>query len=112
MTVWFGGAGMSDKPGERQECAGPRETIVAAPPATSDHGLLLDIANLLATKLEPELLFDTIAHVVRQFLNIDRASIALYDSRARRVRDRRHRGPGDHPAGEGPGDPAYRQPGR
>jgi len=79
VTVRFGGAAMRDKVGERQECTISRDTIVAAPPATSDHGLLLNIANLLATKLEPELLFDTIANVVRQFLNIDRASIALYD---------------------------------
>jgi formate hydrogenlyase transcriptional activator len=47
--------------------------------AAGHHRLLLDIANLLATKLDPEVLFDTIAQVVRQFLNIDRASLALYD---------------------------------
>jgi len=58
----------------------PPETIVTSSLASGDHSLLLDIANLLSNKLEPELLFDTIAHVVRQFLNIDRASIALYDS--------------------------------
>jgi GAF domain-containing protein len=56
------------------------ETIVTSSLASGDHSLLLDIANLLSNELEPELLFDTIAHVVRQFLNIDRASIALYDS--------------------------------
>ena len=79
MTVRIAGAVMRDKAGEREECAISHEETIVASPATSDHGLLLDIANLLATKLEPELLFDTIAHVVRQFLNIDRASIALYD---------------------------------
>jgi len=41
--------------------------------------LLLEIGNLLTTKLDPELLFDTIAHVLRRFLNIDRASLALYE---------------------------------
>ena len=55
------------------------ETVVGTRVDTTDHGLLLDIANLLATKLEPEPLFEAIAHVVRQFLNIDRASLALYD---------------------------------
>jgi formate hydrogenlyase transcriptional activator len=39
----------------------------------------LEIANLLTTKLEPEVLFDTITRVLVRFLNIDRASLALYD---------------------------------
>src|ERR1700675_506833 len=43
--------------------------------------LLLDIANLLATKLDPESLFETIAHVLGRFMKIDRASLAIYDSR-------------------------------
>ncbi len=45
----------------------------------SDKHLLLEIGNLLATKLDPEVLFDTIARVLGKFLNIDRASLALYD---------------------------------
>ena len=45
----------------------------------SDEHLLLEIGNLLATKLDPEVLFDTIARVLGKFLNIDRASLALYD---------------------------------
>ncbi len=71
---------MSERSGEPPAGTTSHETIVATSPASSDHRLLLDIANLLSNKLEPELLFETIAHVVRQFLNIDRASIALYDS--------------------------------
>jgi len=35
--------------------------------------------TLLATKLEPELLFDTIAHVLRSCFDIDRASLILHD---------------------------------
>jgi len=45
----------------------------------NDAHLLLEIGNLLTTKLDPELLFDTIAHVLRRFLNLDRASLALYE---------------------------------
>ncbi len=43
------------------------------------HTVLLEIANRLATKLEPELLFDTIAHVLRSSFAIDRASLILHD---------------------------------
>jgi formate hydrogenlyase transcriptional activator len=43
------------------------------------YQLLLEIANLLTTKLEPDLLFNTIARVVGTALKIDRASLALYD---------------------------------
>jgi formate hydrogenlyase transcriptional activator len=46
----------------------------------SDEFLLLEIANLLITKLEPEVLFDTITRVLARFLGIDRASLALYDA--------------------------------
>ncbi|HTY57130.1 MAG TPA: sigma 54-interacting transcriptional regulator [Candidatus Binataceae bacterium] len=45
----------------------------------NDAHLLLEIGNLLTTKLDPETLFDTIAHVLRRFLDIDRASLALYE---------------------------------
>jgi formate hydrogenlyase transcriptional activator len=51
-------------------------------PAGMDDGrqkLLLGIANVLTTKLEPELLLETIARVLRSFVHIDRASLALYD---------------------------------
>ncbi len=41
--------------------------------------LLLEIANLLATKLNPESLFETIAEVLGRLLKIDRASLAIYD---------------------------------
>ncbi len=41
--------------------------------------LLLEIANLLTTKLEPDLLFETIAQVLRRLLNIERASMSIYD---------------------------------
>src|SRR3989442_6685565 len=70
------------QPGEQRSLAVPRDagdTPVAGTVATTDHGVLLEIANLLATKLEPELLFEAIAHVVRQLFNIDRASLAVYD---------------------------------
>jgi len=66
---------MSEQLGEQRHLAALRDDATA----TTDHGLLLDIANLLATKLEPELLFEAIAHVVRNFLNIARASLAVYD---------------------------------
>src|SRR5690349_3641461 len=46
----------------------------------ADEFLLLEIANLLITKLEPEVLFDTITRVLARFLDIDRASLALYDA--------------------------------
>jgi formate hydrogenlyase transcriptional activator len=42
--------------------------------------LLLDIANLLATKLDPESLFETIAQVLGRLMKIDRASLAIYDT--------------------------------
>jgi formate hydrogenlyase transcriptional activator len=71
---------MSDRAGEPEPGSVSSGAIVATSQASGDHRLLLDIANLLSNKLEPELLFDTIALIVRQFLNIDRASIALYDS--------------------------------
>src|SRR5581483_2560004 len=70
-----GGPAMSEQLGEQRHLAALRDDATA----TTDHGLLLDIANLLATKLEPELLFEAIAHVVRNFLNIARASLAVYD---------------------------------
>ncbi|RIL07379.1 MAG: Fis family transcriptional regulator [Proteobacteria bacterium] len=41
--------------------------------------LLLEIANVLNTNLEPELLLESIARVVRSFVHIDRATLALYD---------------------------------
>jgi formate hydrogenlyase transcriptional activator len=44
------------------------------------HELLLEIADVLTPRLDPELLFTTIAQVVRKTLNIDRASLALYDA--------------------------------
>ena len=40
---------------------------------------LLEIANLLTTKLDPELLFSTVARVLQTVLDIDRASLAIYD---------------------------------
>jgi formate hydrogenlyase transcriptional activator len=43
------------------------------------EGVLLEIANLLATKLNPESLFDTIAQVLGRLLKIDRASLAIYE---------------------------------
>jgi formate hydrogenlyase transcriptional activator len=54
----------------------------APAPATMEpgvEGVLLDIANLLATKLNPESLFETIAQVLGRLLKIDRASLAIYD---------------------------------
>lgn len=41
--------------------------------------LLLGIANVLSTKLEPDRLFGAIADVVHSFVAIDRASLALYE---------------------------------
>ena len=76
LDVSVGSGGPADPPASTS----PLGTIVTSSLPSGDHSLLLDIANLLFNKLEPELLFDTIAHVVRQFLNIDRASITLYDS--------------------------------
>lgn len=60
-------------------------TFAAAPavggaePVAGTEGLLLEIANLLATKLNPESLFETIAEVLGRLLKIDRASLAIYD---------------------------------
>ncbi len=42
--------------------------------------LLLVISNLLTTQLDPQQLFNTIAHVLRCVTPIQRASLALYDS--------------------------------
>src|SRR5271168_4859493 len=57
--------------------------MVRAPAASQTvagiEGLLLEIANLLATKLNPESLFETIAEVLGRLLKIDRASLAIYD---------------------------------
>ena len=56
---------------------------LATPRSTTDGGnrseTLLAIANLLATKLEPDVLFGTVARVLRTILPIDRASLAIYD---------------------------------
>jgi formate hydrogenlyase transcriptional activator len=41
--------------------------------------LLLEIANVLTTNLEPDRLFGAIAEVVHSFVRIDRASLALYE---------------------------------
>jgi formate hydrogenlyase transcriptional activator len=65
----IGGLGSAPRPG----AAVPATTV------TGVEGLLLDIANLLATKLNPESLFETIAQVLGRLLKIDRASLALYD---------------------------------
>ncbi|MGE0518479.1 MAG: sigma 54-interacting transcriptional regulator [Candidatus Binatia bacterium] len=43
------------------------------------HQLLLEVANLLTTKLEPDLLFETIAQVLLRLLHVERASLAIYD---------------------------------
>src|SRR5581483_10278342 len=56
------------------------ETARALPrPHLDPHAVLLEIANLLATKLDPNVLFETIAQVLRRFFNIDRASLVIYD---------------------------------
>jgi len=52
---------------------------VASQRVAGMEGLLLEIANLLATKLNPESLFETIAEVLGRSLKIDRASLAIYD---------------------------------
>jgi len=54
-------------------------TPAASQTVASVEGLLLEIANLLATKLNPESLFETIAQVLSRLLKIDRASLAIYD---------------------------------
>src|ERR1700722_5465178 len=54
-------------------------TPVAPQTVAGIEGLLLEIANLLATKLNPESLFETIAEVLGRLLKIDRASLAIYD---------------------------------
>ena len=54
-------------------------TPAASQTAAGTEGLLLEIANLLATKLNPESLFETIAGVLGRLLKIDRASLAIYD---------------------------------
>src|SRR6202023_4138756 len=51
----------------------------ASPAVAGIEGLLLEIANLLATKLNPESLFETIAEVLARLLKIDRATLAIYD---------------------------------
>src|SRR3984885_12277061 len=43
------------------------------------EGLLLEIPNIVATKLNPESLFETIAEVLGRLLKIHRASLAIYD---------------------------------
>ena len=53
--------------------------ITGAEAVAGTEGLLLEIANLLATKLNPESLFETIAEVLGRLLKIDRASLAIYD---------------------------------
>ena len=54
-------------------------TPAASQTVAGIEGLLLEIANLLATKLNPESLFETIAEVLGRLLKIDRASLAIYD---------------------------------
>src|ERR1700735_1147849 len=54
-------------------------TPVAPQTVAGIEGLLLEIANLLATKLNPESLFETIVEVLGRLLRIDRASLAIYD---------------------------------
>jgi formate hydrogenlyase transcriptional activator len=54
-------------------------TPAASQNVAGTEGLLLEIANLLATKLNPESLFETIAEVLGRLLRIDRASLAIYD---------------------------------
>jgi formate hydrogenlyase transcriptional activator len=61
------------------------EAMLEDSPSVASHtvagieGVLLEIANLLATKLNPESLFETIAEVLGRLLKIDRASLAIYD---------------------------------
>ena len=54
-------------------------SLARSKPLRDRYELLLEIANVLTTKLEPDVLFTTIARVVRTALPIDRASLALYD---------------------------------
>src|ERR1700722_13118086 len=54
-------------------------TPASSPAVAGIEGLLLEIANLLATKLNPESLFETIAEVLARLLKIDRATLAIYD---------------------------------
>ena len=54
-------------------------TPIATQTVAGIEGLLLEIANLLATKLNPESLFETIAEVLGRLLKIDRASLAIND---------------------------------
>ncbi|MGD9763979.1 MAG: sigma 54-interacting transcriptional regulator [Candidatus Binatia bacterium] len=41
--------------------------------------LLVETSNVLADRLDPETLFHTLAHLLRGFLALDRASLAIYD---------------------------------
>jgi GAF domain-containing protein len=56
-----------------------RRTPAPSQTVAGIEGLLLEIANLLATKLNPESLFETIAEVLARLLKIDRATLAIYD---------------------------------
>ena len=56
------------------------DRLPALRPANGEHyALLLEIANVLTTKLDPDQLFDSISQVLRRFVKIDRSSLALYD---------------------------------
>ena len=57
----------------------PRPATKPATDGADRSQTLLAIANLLATKLEPDVLFSTVARIVRTILPIDRASLAIYD---------------------------------
>ena len=59
--------------------APPHSTTEASAIRGDRSQTLLAIANLLTTKLEPDLLFSTVARVLRTILPIDRASLAIYD---------------------------------
>ena len=70
--------------GRKRVAEGRTSELVApvAPAVRSDdhhQRLLLDIANVLATNLQPERLFTAIAQIVRTFIGVDRASLALYE---------------------------------
>ena len=62
--------------------ATPRMRLKAGAHASGPENrqkLLLEIANVLNTNLEPELLLESIVRVVGSFIHVDRASLALYD---------------------------------
>ncbi|HUA35497.1 MAG TPA: sigma 54-interacting transcriptional regulator [Candidatus Binataceae bacterium] len=71
---------MNDNPYRAaDECGHVLRLPAASQAVAGTEGLLLEIANLLAMKLNPESLFETIAEVLGRLLKIDRASLAIYD---------------------------------